>query len=143
VTKALAVPSPSRPSGTDDLTYGQLAAARTATRHLLDSQVPEPAEYDTLTQVVQRVSAVIDARPADLDGPRQRRPSCRFSREGEELPGGSGDVLRTLQGGSPEAPEAGVGREEQARASVRAFRRQLALAAPAMTERASQVRGAQ
>ena len=107
--------------GTDDLTYGQLVAARKAARHLLNSRVLEPAEHDTLTRVVQRISAAIDARPVDLDGTHQRWPGWRFSREGEELVARSTDGLCTLRADSPEALEAEVRREEQMWASVSAF----------------------
>ena len=109
-----------RTAGTDDLTYGQLAAARTAARHLLDCGVLEPAEHGTLTRLAQRISAAIDARPVDLDGAHQRRPGWRFSREGEELVARSTDSLCTLRADSPEALEAEVQRSEQMWASVRA-----------------------
>jgi hypothetical protein len=109
-----------RAVGTDDLTYGQLAAARKAARHLLDCGALEPAEHGTLTQVVQRVSAAIDARPVDLDGAHQRWPGWRFSREGEELVARSTDGLCTLRADFPEALEAKVRRQEQMWASVRA-----------------------
>jgi hypothetical protein len=109
-----------RTAGTDDLTYGQLAAARKAARHLLDCGALEPAEHGTLTQIVQRISAAIDARPIDLDGAHQRWPDWRFSREGEELVARSADGLCTLRADSLEALEAEVRREEQMWASVRA-----------------------
>ena len=109
-----------RTAGTDDLTYGQLAAARTAARHLLDCGVLEPVERGTLARVVQRISAAIDARPVDLDGAHQRWPDWRFSREGEELVARSIDGLCMLRADSPEALEAEVRREEQMWASVRA-----------------------
>jgi hypothetical protein len=107
-------------AGTDDLTYGQLAAARKAARHLLDCGVLEPAERGTLARLVQRVSAAIGARPVDLDGAHQRWLGWRFSREGEELVARSTDGLCTLRADSPEALEAEVRREEQMWASVRA-----------------------
>ncbi len=110
-----------RSAGTDDLTYGQLAAARKAARHLLDSGVLEPAEHGALTQVVHRISAAIDARPVDLDGAHQRWPGWRFSREGEELVARSTDGLCTLRADSPEALEAKVRREDQMWTSVRDF----------------------
>lgn len=110
-----------RTAGTDDLTYGQLAAARKAARHLLDSRVLEPAEHDTLTRVVQRISAAIDARPVDLDGAHECWPGWRFGREGEELVARSTDGLCMLRADSPEALEAEVRREEQMWASVSAF----------------------
>jgi hypothetical protein len=113
-----ALPQACRP-GTDDLTDGQLAAARKAARHLLDCGVLEPAEHGTLAQVVQRISAAIDARPVDLDGAHQRWPGWRFSREGEELLARSTDGLSTLRADSLEALEAEVRREEQMWASVR------------------------
>jgi hypothetical protein len=109
-----------RTAGTDDLTDGQLAAARKAARHLLDWGVLEPAEHGTLAQVVQRISAAIDARPVDLDGAHQRWPDWRFSREGEELVARSTDGLCTLRADSLEALEAEVRREEQMWASVHA-----------------------
>ncbi len=109
-----------RTVGTDDLTYGQLAAARKAARHLLDCGALEPAEHGTLTRVVQRISAAIDAKPVDLDGAHQRWPGWRFSREGEELVARSTDGLSTLRADSLEALEAEVRREEQMWASVRA-----------------------
>ena len=109
-----------RTAGTDDLTYGQLAAARKVARHLLDCGVLEPAEHETLTQVVQRISASIDARPVDLDGAHQRWPGWRFSREGEELVARSTDGLCTLRADSLEALEVEVRRSEQMWASVRA-----------------------
>ena len=130
-----------RTAGTDDMTYGQLAAARKPAWHQLACGVLEPAEHDTLTRFVQPITTTIGARPVDLGGTRKRYPGWRFSREGQELAARSEDQLCTLRAGSPEALEAGRP-EEQTRASMRAFRRQLALAAPAMTERASQVRGA-
>jgi hypothetical protein len=110
-----------RSAGTDDLTYGQLAAARKAARHLLDSRVLEPAEHRRLARAVQRISAVIEARPVDLDGAHERWPGWRFSREGEELVARFRDGLCTLRADSPEALEAEVRREEQLWASVRAF----------------------
>ncbi len=106
---------------TNDLTYGQLAAARKAARHLLNSRVLEPAEHDTVTRVVQRISAAIDARPVDLNGAHQRWPGWRFSREGEELVARSTDGLCTLRADSPGALEAKVRWEEQMWASVSAF----------------------
>jgi hypothetical protein len=87
-------------AGTDDLTYGQLAAARKAARHLLNSRVLEPAEHDTLTRAVRRISAAIDARPVDLDGTHERWPDWRFSREGEELVARSTNGLCTLRADS-------------------------------------------
>jgi hypothetical protein len=104
----------------EDLTYGQLAAARKAAQHLLDCGVLEPAERGTLARVVQRISAAIDARPVDLDGAHQRWPGWQFSREGEELVARSTDGLCALRADSPEALEAEVRREEQMWASVRA-----------------------
>ena len=109
-----------RTAGTDDLSYGQLATARKAARHLLDSRVLEPAEHDSLARAVQRISAAIDARPVDLDGAHQRCPGWRFSREGEELVARSTDGLCTLRADSPEALEADVQRSEEMWASVRA-----------------------
>jgi hypothetical protein len=109
-----------RTAGTDGLTYGQLAAARTAARHLLDCGALEPAEHGTLSRLVQRISAAIDARPVDLDSAHQRWPGWRFSREGEELVARSTDGLCTLRADSPEALEAEVQRSEQMWASVRA-----------------------
>ena len=110
-----------RTAGTDDLTYGQLAAARKAARHLLGCGVLESAERGTLARVVQRISAAIDARPVDLDGAHQRWSGWRFSLEGEELVARSTDGLCTLRADSPEALEAEVRREDQLWASVRAF----------------------
>jgi len=110
-----------RTAGTDDLTYSQLAAARKAARNLLDCGVLEPAEHASLTLVVQRISAAIDARPVDLDGAHQRWPDWRFSRDGGELVARSTDGLCTLRADSPEALEAEVRREKQMWASVRAF----------------------
>ena len=124
---------------TDDLTYGQLAAARKAARHLLDSRVLEPAEDDILARVVQRISAAIDARPVDLDGAHQRWPGWRFSREGEELVVRSTDGLCTLRADSPEALEAKVRREDQMWASVRDFAANR-LGGHPMTERAGEAR---
>ena len=121
MTKAPAEPPPTRSSGADDLTHGQLAAARKAARHLLDCGVLEPAEQGTVAQVVQRISAAIDARPVDLDGAHQRWPGWRFSIEGEELVARSTEGLCTLRGDSPEALEAKVRREDQMWASVRDF----------------------
>jgi len=129
-------------AGTDDLTYGQLAAARKAARHLLDCGVLEPAEHDTLTRVVQRISAAIDAKPVDLDGAHQRWPGWRFSREGEELVARSTDGLCTLRADSPEALKAKVRREEQMWASVRDFAANPAWRTP-VTERAGQARETQ
>jgi hypothetical protein len=78
-----------------------------------DAGALEPAEHGTLTQVVHRISAAIDARPVDLDGAHQRWPGWRFSREGEELVARSTDGLCTLRADSPEAlergPDVGVG----------------------------------
>ena len=74
-----------RTADPDDLTHGQLAAARKAARHLLNSWVLEPAEHNTLTRAARRISAAIDARPLDLDGTHERWPGWRFSRQGEEL----------------------------------------------------------
>ena len=108
-------------AGTDDLTYGQLAAARKAVRRLLNSRVLEPADHDTLTRAVRRISAAIDARPVDLDGTHERWPGWRFSREGEELVARSTDGLCTLRADSAEALEEEVRREEQMWASVSAF----------------------
>ena len=62
MTKAPAVPSRTRPSGTDHLSYAQLAAARKAARHLLYAGVLAPAEHGIVTRVVQRISAALDAR---------------------------------------------------------------------------------
>jgi hypothetical protein len=129
-----------RPAGTDDLTCGQLAAARQATRHLLDCGALEPAEHDTLTRVVQRISAAIDTRPVDLDGAHQRWPGWQFSREGEELTARSTDGLCTLRADPLEALEAKVRREEQMWTSVHDFAANPAWRTPA-TERASQARG--
>ena len=108
-------------AGTDDLTYGQLAAARKAVRRLLNSRVLEPADHDTLTRAVRRISAAIDARPVDLDGTHERWPGWRFSREGGELVARSTDGPCTLRADSAEALEEEVRREEQMWASVRAF----------------------
>jgi len=110
-----------RSAVTDDLSYGQLAAARKAARHLLDSRVLEPAEHGSRVRAVQRISAVIEARPVDLDAAHERWPGWRFSLEGEELVARSTDGLCTLRADSPEALEAEVRREEQLWASVRAF----------------------
>jgi len=121
VSKAPAGSPRTRPSGTDHLSYGQLAAVRKAARHLLDAGVLAPAEHGTLTRVVQRISAAIDARPVDLDGAHQRWPGWRFSREGEELAARSADGLCTLRADSLQALEAEVRREKQTWARVRAF----------------------
>ena len=110
-----------RTDGTDDLSYGQLAAARKAVRHLLDCGALQPAEHGTLARLVQRISAAIDARPVDLDGAHQRCPCWRFSIEGEEMVARSTDGLCTLRADSPEALEAKVRREDQMWASVRDF----------------------
>jgi hypothetical protein len=120
MTKAPDAPPRTPPGGTDGLTYCQLAAARKATRHLLDCGALEPAEHATLTRVVQRISAAIDARPIDLVGAHQRWPGWRFSREGEELVARSADGLCTLRADSLEALEAEVRRSEQMWVSVRA-----------------------
>jgi hypothetical protein len=95
-------------SGADDLSYGQLAAARKAARYRLDSGALVAAERGILAEAVQRVSAAIDARPVDLDGAHERCPGWRFSREGEELVARSTDGLCTLRADSPEALEAKV-----------------------------------
>jgi hypothetical protein len=97
-------------AGTDDLTYGQLAVARKAVRHMLNSRVLEPAEHDTLTRAVRRISAAIDDRPVDLDGANERWPVWRFSREGEEPAARSTNGLCTVRADSPEALEADCGR---------------------------------
>jgi hypothetical protein len=98
VTTTPAGQSAARTAGTDDLSYGQLAAPPKAARHLLDSRVLEPAG--------QRISAGIDARPFDLDGAHERWPGWRFSFEGGDLVAAPGTGSARRFPGSPARREA-------------------------------------